>query len=162
MKYAIFLFALIAFVNSSAQQMPVPDPNTTNVLFLKYSKLLNEEHSFIPKSNISKYPEPVNFKPVYLFFSFTMHDASGNIMRNCFYIPNPEEFAYIEPTTYEAVALSRVQLIDILKTKTTQEWKNYLNSFDVIYLIDYEQHNPRNPNQVKILKVKPHYNFLKY
>ncbi|PKQ63296.1 hypothetical protein Rain11_2665 [Raineya orbicola] len=42
MKYAIFLFALIAFVNSSAQQMPVPDPNTTNVLFLKYSKLLNE------------------------------------------------------------------------------------------------------------------------
>jgi hypothetical protein len=36
MKYLAFLFVLMTFniVNSTAQQMPVPAPNTSNVLFL--------------------------------------------------------------------------------------------------------------------------------
>ncbi len=100
---------------------------------------------------------------MYLFWSNnSTKNASQSIMRNCFYIPNPEEFAYIDPAMYDAISLSRVQLVDILKTKTIQQEKEYLNGFTNIYLIDYEQKNPSNPNQVKILNVKPDYNFFGY
>jgi hypothetical protein len=164
MKYLIFLFAFVMFlsINSTAQQMPIPTPNTPNVLFLKYSIVLNGEHSLIPKSNVSKYPEPVNFKPVYLFWSDNIKNTSMSILMNFFYVPNENEFAYIDPSAYNDIAISRTQLVEILKTKTTQEGKNYLNGFTAIYLIDYEQKSRLNPNQVKILKVKPHYNFFKY
>ncbi|MFN3316708.1 MAG: hypothetical protein ACK40K_07835, partial [Raineya sp.] len=157
-------FTLITFgtINSTAQQMPVPAPNTFNVLFLKFSHILNNPYSYMSESDISKYPEPVNFKPVYSFNSNNIKNASMSILMNFFYVPNPDEFAYIDPSAYNDVAISRVQLVDILKTKTTQEGKDYLNGFTAIYLIDYEQKNRLNPNQVKLLKVKPHYNFFKY
>jgi len=161
-KVFLFLSVLLVLQQTKAQNMPVPSPNAGNTLFLKFSHELNSIYAYLPESNISKYPEPVSFKPVYSYTSNGVSDASGSIMRNYFYVPNPDEFAYIDPAVYNSVSISRVQLIDILKTKTISGGKEYLNGFSTIYLIDYEQKNPNNPNQVKILKVKPHYNFFKY
>ncbi|GAB4127512.1 MAG: hypothetical protein OHK0045_17180 [Raineya sp.] len=162
-KIFLFMSLLLILGSLQAQVLPIPNPSTPNVLFLKYSIVLNGEHSFIPESNISIYPEPVDFKPVYLFWSDdNAKNASMSILMNFFYVPNENEFAYIDPSAYNDIAISRTQLVEILRTKTTQEGKNYLNGFTAIYLIDYEQKNRLNPNQVKILKVKPYYDFFKY
>ena len=161
-KLFLFMSFLLILGSLQAQVLPIPTPSTPNVLFLKFSYILNTPYSYMHESNISKYPEPLNFKPVYSFTSDGVKNASMSILMNFFYVPNPDEFAYIDPSVYNNVAISSAQLVDILKTKTTQEGKDYLNGFTAIYLIDYEQKNRLNPNQVKILKVKPHYNFFKY
>ncbi|MCU0440340.1 MAG: hypothetical protein MUC49_20815 [Raineya sp.] len=158
----IFLFAVIFLaISSQAQTMTVPDPNTPNTLFLKFSTVLNGENSYVPKRDISEYEEVINYKPVYLFWSDAVKNASMSILMNMFYAIDPEEFAYIDPALYNSVSLSQEQLINVLKTKTNYEEKNYLGAFDTIYLIDYEQKNPRNTSKVKILKVRPYYKLFR-
>jgi hypothetical protein len=161
-KVFLFLSVLLVLQQTKAQNMPIPSPNAGNVLFLKFSFSLNSSRGyFIDDVSISPQGNR-DFKPVYPYLGHNVSDASGSMMMNFFYVPNPDEFAYIDPAIYNSVSISRVQLIDILKTKTISGGKEYLNGFSRIYLIDYEQKNPNNPNQVKILKVKPHYNFFKY
>lgn len=161
MKKILVLFIMVALIahNSQAQNMTVPDPNTPNTLFLKYSKVLNGEYSYRPKVDVSPYLETIDYKPVYSFISDAVMNSSMGILMNYFYTIDPEEFAYIDPALYNSVSINQAQLIDILKTKTTDDGRNYLGAFDTIYLIDYEQKNPRNTNKVKILKVRPYYNF---
>jgi hypothetical protein len=163
MKKLLLLFVMVALIAtySQAQTMPIPASNVSNTLFLKYSQTLNSPYSYLPKVNIST-TRVRDFKPVYSFISDAVKNASSSIMEDYFYVIEPEEFAYIDPTLYNSVSLSREQLIDILKTKTITETKAYLDSFTTIYLIDYEQKNPSNSNQVKILRVKPFYNFYRY
>ena len=160
----VLLFVTVfATISSQAQNMTVPDPNTPNTLFLKFSFALNDgTSSYLPKHNISIYSEVKDYKPLYLFTSNGVMNASKSILMNMFYAIDSEEFAYIDPALYNSVSLNQAQLIDVLKTKTTDEGKNYLGAFDTIYLIDYEQKNPRNTSKVKILKVRPYYNFFRY
>ncbi|MCU0440339.1 MAG: hypothetical protein MUC49_20810 [Raineya sp.] len=163
MKKILVLFIMVALIatNSQAQNMTVPDPNTPNTLFLKFSHTLNSPYAYIPDVDISEYEEVSNYKPLYLFTSGGIMNASLSIMRNYFYAINPEEFAYIDPALYNSVSLSKSQLIDVLKTKTTDDGKNYLGAFTTIYLIDYEQKYAKNTSKVKILKVRPYYNFFR-
>jgi hypothetical protein len=163
MKKLIILLIVTMFVTISnqAQTMTVPDPNTPNTLFLKFSHTLNSPHAYITDVNISEYPETRDYKPIYSFISGGVMNASLSIIRNWFYAIDPEECAYIDPALYNSVSLSREQLVNILKTKTVAETKTYLDSFTTIYLIDYEQKYAKNNSKVKILKVRPFYNFFR-
>jgi hypothetical protein len=111
MKKTIYLLSIAFLIcfEGIAQNMTIPAPNTPNTLFLKYSISLNGE-AYVPKVNISEYPETRDYKPVYLFFSDGVMNASLSIIRNYFYAIDPEECAYIDPALYNSVSLSREQL----------------------------------------------------
>jgi hypothetical protein len=159
-KLLLLICVVFISLQTQAQNMPIPSSSASNTLFLKFSHVLNSPHAYISSHDIST-SNIRDYKPVYSFISGGVMNTSMSILMNWFYAIDPSEFAYIDPTIYDTVSLNREQLVNILKTKTTDDGKNYLNGFSTIYLIDYEQKNPSNPNQVKILKVKPYYNFFR-
>jgi hypothetical protein len=154
MKKTIYLFviAFLICLQTKAQNMPVPDPNTPNVLFLKYSVILNGNNSSFFDDQIRISETEAIRRPTYTY----LHKLVGEMgVWQKFYVPNPEEFAYIDPTSYNAVSLSKMQLYNILNPKHDAQRKAYLESFTEIYLIDYEQKQPKQPTKVKITKVRP-------
>jgi len=158
MKKAIYLLGIVfsvCFQSLQAQQMPAPDPNMANVLFLKFSTTLNSNNSYYPDDQIRLETEAI-WGPAYTYVKTI--DATnihyGRVVQK-FYVPNPDDFAYIDPATYNSVSLDLVQLATVLKPKNEDQRKAYLNSFHEIYLIDYEQKNPKAASKVKIMRVKP-------
>lgn len=155
MKKTIYLLVIAFFIclQTMAQNMPVPDPNSSNVLFLKFSSTLNSNNSYYESQIRISEVEAIR-RPTYTY----VKTIDGNIERlmQRFYVPNPEEFAYIDPATYNSVSLDLIQLATLLKFKSQEQKRAYLESFTEIYLIDYEQKYTRGGgNKVKILRVKP-------
>jgi len=149
---------LISYQNAKAQQMPVPDPNTANVLFLKFSKVSHSPYAFT-KSLISVSNERTEWRPSYVYIEKFPESDNTPIsdLFEIFYTPAPDDFAYIDPSVYNAVSLDITQLAAVLKHKDQIDRQSYLKNFHTIYLIDYDQKNPKATSKVKILKVRPYY-----
>jgi hypothetical protein len=155
MKKTIYLFSIAFLIcfQGLAQTMPIPDPNTTNVLFLKYSTVFNGDKSYYD-SHVRVSQTEVIKRPAYMYVQKLTGDRIAVAER--FYVPNPEEFAYIDPAVYNSVSLDLNQLYNLLKPKDLNSRQPFLKTFHEIYLIDYEQkYNRGGTNKVKILRVKP-------
>jgi hypothetical protein len=155
MKKTIYLLSIAFLIcfQGLAQTMPIPAPNTPNVLFLKYSTTIN-----MPNTSSQGYiriSETEEIKrPTYRYIQKLVGDKMAVAER--FYVPNPEEFAYIDPAVYNSVSLDLNQLYNLLKPKDINSRQAFLKTFTEIYLIDYEQKYTRGgTTKVKILKVKP-------
>lgn len=148
---------LLMGIYANAQQMPLPDPNTPNVLFLKFSKTLNTIYAFgeVHVWNVDK--TSLEWKDAY---AFTSKDNEGWNIDVEFYAPDKEYFGYTELAPYNSVALTNAQLRDILSTKEFYNRDEYIDSFTKIYIIDLDSPDPRRPNKYKIIEVK-HYYFSK-
>jgi hypothetical protein len=156
MKKIIVIFSILLIsIYAKAQQMPLPDPNTPNVLFLRFSQALNGEHSFNILTRIRSL-DGVNYEMQngYLFYS---NDNRGRSMDFEFYTPDKNYFGYTEITPYNSVAITNNQLKDILNSKEDYLRLDYLKSFSKIYIIDLDVQNPRQPNKYKIIEVKVYF-----
>ena len=155
MKNVILILILsFAGIQIQAQQMPLPDPNTSNVLFLKFSQneTLNGENSFSSILRVLS-ADGVNYEKQnsYLFYS---NDSRGRAMDYQFYTPNKNYFGYTEVTPYNSVALTKDQLKDVLNTKERHLRTQYMKSFSKIYIIDLDAPSPTQPTKYKIIEVK--------
>ena len=152
--YLLSIAFLICF-QGVAQNMPLPDPNTPNVLFLKYSNALNGVNSY----RMSDVRMPNDFiESRFCYFYLKVTDAnnnhSGKLIQKL-YVIDSEEFAYTDAAVYNSVSLDVNQLGELLRHKSQEQKRAYLDSFQTIYLIDYEQKYTRGGvNKVKILRVK--------
>lgn len=154
MKKIIYLLSvafLLCFQGIQAQQMPAPDPNTPNVLFLKYSTTLNRAGNN-REAQVRISENEAIWRPTYIYLQKLVGERG---VSERFYVPNPDEFAYIDPTVYNAVSLDLNQLYNLLNPKNVNTRQAYLKTFHEIYLIDYDQNNPKATSKVKIMRVKP-------
>lgn len=155
-KYILtFAFALLGLY-TQAQNMPLPDPNSVNTLFIKHQKdtistvLVSDKDEAQIRTNASNWI----WTDCYMFFS---HDTQGRSIDFEFYTPDKEYFAYTSLSSYNNVALTYIQLRDILATKTSAEKYDYLKSFSHIYIIDLDFKKPKEPTKYKIIEVKPYF-----
>lgn len=154
-----------AYSLKKPELLPAPDPNTPNVLFVKYNETLNGKWSkvFMMASHIEpkKKSRGFNILEVYLFIRKGQLDDFGKPIILGFYqeaelYPNMN-YAYVVPDKYEHLSLDVKQLLNLLKSKTLEERKKYLESFKHIYLIDYEDRNYSDVRQKKMIEVFPKY-----
>lgn len=150
MRYIIILLMTIGF-SAFSQNMPVPDPSSPNTLFLKFSKDLNGVNAYFLGTVRNAYGD-LEKQDKYLF---TSKDSRGKSINCDFYTPDRTFFAYVDPTLYNAVAITEEQLKAILDNKRNLERDNYLRGFSHIYIIDLDAQNPRQTFKYKIIEVKP-------
>jgi len=137
MKKIITLLSIIALLisyqNVKAQQMPVPDPNIANVLFLKYSTTLNRVNTFFSNDEVRISETEIIWRPTYTYVQKLAGDRIAVAER--FYVSSPDDFTYIDPAVYNAVSLDLNQLYNLLKPKDINSRQAYLKTFHEIYLI---------------------------
>ncbi|MCU0440011.1 MAG: hypothetical protein MUC49_19160 [Raineya sp.] len=157
-KYILtFVIALLSLY-SQAQQMPLPDPNSANTLFIKHKQdtistvlVSDKNEAQIRAANGTDW----TWTDCYMFFS---HDTQGRSIDFQFYTPNKEYFAYTVLSTYNSVIITYTQLRDILATKTSAGKYDYLKGFSHIYIIDLDSPQPKQPTKYmsgNIIKLKP-------
>ncbi|KOY85765.1 hypothetical protein AD998_06000 [bacterium 336/3] len=147
-KILLLLVVVFTTINSQAQNITVPDPNTPNTLFLKFgqSPTLNGEHSFTECQVWKADRSNLEWQDLYLF----TFDVS-------LYTLNKEYFGYTELAPYNSVAITNAQLRDILSPKDFYARWPYIDSFTKIYIIDLDSPNPRQTSKYKIIEVKLYY-----
>ncbi|MCU0439406.1 MAG: hypothetical protein MUC49_16055 [Raineya sp.] len=149
-KYILtFVIALLSLY-TQAQQMPLPAPNEPNVLFLKYSKVLNGTNEK-GRVYVKKDSENMEFRKAYAFFS---NDATGKVMDYTFYAPNQEYCGYTELATYNNVAINKEQLKALLEPHPYYLRTQQIRNYSKIYLIDLDSPQPKQPNKYKIIEVR--------
>jgi len=156
MKRYILTFAMLilSFQSIQAQQMPLPDPNMPNVLFLKFSQALNDEYSLTEARVRSANGIDREWQDLYLF---TSKSDDGESINHNLYTPNKNYFSYANISLYNSVAITNDQLRTILSPKERGDRHSYIDNFSHIYIIDLDTPDPRRPNYYKIIEVKPYY-----
>lgn len=144
---------LLGFQCIQAQQMPLPDVNASNVLFLKFSKQLNGINAFGEVLIVSD-EENAEWQDA---FSFASQDNIGRTINATFYTIDKDFFGYTDPNVYNSVILTELELKGILENKTEIQRNTYLKSFSHIYVIDMDSPNPRQTFKYKMLEVKPYF-----
>jgi len=149
--------------SKGAEWLPTPDPNAHNVLFLKFREVPNEDVFKVSMisfdSEKRKKNEIMGGLIVYYFSSKKQLDNFGKPMPLGFSTElYPDmKYTYVVPEKYEDVSLDAKQLLNLLKSKTLEGRKQYLEGFKHIYLIDYEDKNFSDVRQKKIIEVRPKY-----
>ncbi|GAB4126860.1 MAG: hypothetical protein Fur0027_08750 [Raineya sp.] len=149
MKNILFLILCLCVPIISVAQ--APNPNSVNILFLEYNLSNNGEaysQLILKADRIDK-----EWKKCYLFSS---EDSRQKPIERQFYVPNENVFWYVNPAAYEAVLKDNNQIRNILDGKRYPEQTEYFRGFSKIYLLDLEQANPNNPNEFKLIEVKPY------
>jgi hypothetical protein len=154
MKKVFLLYIIILFgYQVLAQDSPAPAPSN-NILFLKFSYQLNGGR--IAYSNrMTTVASSACCSKLMRKISYTYRKRlpDSTIVSEKFAVTYLDEEVYADPSIYENIALTRTQLATILKDKSPKERRKYFRSFKKIYVIDYEQVNPEQSNQVKIIEV---------
>lgn len=152
--YLLLLAFLFAFQEMQAQQMPAPDPNTPNVLYLKFSKALNTEYALTEARVRSANGVDREWQDLYLF---TSESDNGESINHNLYTLDKNYFTYANISLYNSVAITNDQLRDILSPKESSDRHAYIDNFSHIYIIDLDTPDPRRPDYYKIIEVKPYY-----
>lgn len=146
------LFIILCLYVPIISMAQAPNPNSVNILFLKYNLSNNGEaySQLVWKSDKTD----KEWKKCYLFSS---EDSRQKPIEQQFYVPNENIFWYVNPATYSSLLKDNNQIRDILDGKRYPEQDDYFRGFSKIYLLDMEQPNPRNPSEFKLIEVKPYF-----
>jgi hypothetical protein len=149
----LILLVLIVLQTKSFAQIQAPPSNSANILFLKYSLSINGEYSFGKQLVWKLDKSDKEWKKCY---GYSSTDSKGRAIDRDFYVPNENVFWYVNPAAYENVLKDNNQIRNILDGKRYPKQDDYFRAFRKIYLLDLEQANPNNPNEFKLIEVKPY------
>nr|MCU0440010.1 hypothetical protein [Raineya sp.] len=92
-KYILtFVIALLSLY-TQAQQMPLPDPNSPNILFIKYKKNLDENNTILSDKNeaqVRVYPNGIKDWAWTDSYMYIAKNNTGGSINEEFYTPNKE------------------------------------------------------------------------
>ncbi|MCU0439405.1 MAG: hypothetical protein MUC49_16050 [Raineya sp.] len=146
MKKTIYLLSVVFLIcfQGVAQNMPLPDPNTPNILFLKFSKILNSPKSFTEALVRSNNGVDLEWQNSYLFYS---KDNQGRNINLEFYTLDKNYCGYTELATYNNVAISKEQLKALLEPHPYYLRTQQIRNYSKIYLIDLDSPQPKQPKR---------------